>query len=289
METPIAALYPQKLAVELLIMPTSTQIKKALSGLGIATLLYEACRWKNLDSDWTTAGYLWPRSVKKEYFRNRIIWITGASSGIGKALCYYLVSLKVNIKLIISSRRQQVLEDLKHDLITKNRNAIYSTDIYVLPMDLTKKTVKYYRKQYESIKEYFDVSSIDILINNAGIGMRSEFQKFHAKNSMDMLQTNLVSPIILTQLVLDDIINDNKNDKLKPFGHICNVGSLIAYLLVAQQTTYNATKSGLLAFGTSLALELEGIDDVTITDVLPGIAFTITVFVHCVFVSCFGV
>ena len=161
--------------------PTPKQIKTALSGLGIATLLYQAYRYKNLDSDLTTAGYLWPRSVKKEYFRNRIIWITGASSGIGKALCHYLVSLQIGVKLIISARREGVLQDLKSEICQKYKNQIYDTDIYVLPMDLSKKNVKYYKSQYESIKDYFNISSIDILINNAGKGMLSNFEKFHAK------------------------------------------------------------------------------------------------------------
>merc|ERR1719410_1216967 len=147
-----------------------------------------------------------PRSVKASYFKNRIVWITGASSGIGKALCYYLISLKVGVKLIISARRAAVLNHLKQDLIEKNKNTVYGTDIYVLPMDLAKKSIKYYRKQYESIKTAFDVSSIDILINVAGIAMLSDFESFPAQKSANMIQVNLVSPIILSNLVLSDII-----------------------------------------------------------------------------------
>merc|ERR1712228_976868 len=122
------------------------QIGFGLSGLGIASLLYEAYRWKHMDCDWTTAGMILPRSVNPSYFKNRIVWITGASSGIGRALCYYLISLKVSVKLIISSRRVAVLNHLKQDLLAKNKNTIYGTDIFVLPMDLTKKSIKYYLK-----------------------------------------------------------------------------------------------------------------------------------------------
>ena len=91
-----------------------------------------------------------------------------------------------------------------------------------------------------------------------------------AQNSADMLQTNLVSPMVLSQMVIADIIQNNKNDQERPFGHICNIGSVIAYLLVPGQTTYGVTKAGMLAFGSSLALELDRYPDVTITDVLPG-------------------
>eukprot|EP01084_Bolivina_argentea_P216216 367358_1 len=249
---------------------SSRQMVAGLSGVGIATLLYEMYRWKHMDCDWTTSGYLYPRSVDASYFKNRIIWITGASSGIGKALCYYLLSLKVGVKLIISSRRKNILQQLKHDLLSKYKNTVYGTDIYILPINLTKKPIKYYVKQYELIKDYFNITSIDILINNAGIGMLSTFQKFDAKNSADMLQTNLTSPIILTKLVLTDMINNNKNDSKTPFGHICNVGSVAAYLSMPYQSTYCATKSGLLSFGKTITQELERYENITITDVLPG-------------------
>ena len=87
---------------------------------------------------------------------------------------------------------------------------------------------------------------------------------------MDMLQTNLVSPIILTQLVLYDMIHNNKNNTKEPFGHICNIGSIVAYALVPQQVTYSASKAGLLGFGISLAQELQRFPNITITDILPG-------------------
>lgn len=247
-----------------------TSLVAGLAGLGLATTLYETYRFTKLDSDWTTAGHLLPRSVDVSYFKNRIIWITGASSGIGRALCQYLAALGVNVKLIISSRRQSALNELKSDILSKHKNEMYSTDIYVLPMDLTRKSMAYYREQYESIKEYFDISSIDILINNAGIGMMSSFHKFTAQNTADMLQTNLVSPMVLTQMVLFDILQNNKNDEQRPFGHIVSVNSVAAYMLPPGQTTYGATKAGLLGFGKGLASELERYPDVTITDALPG-------------------
>ena len=233
-----------------------------------------------MDCDWSTVGYILPRSVKPSYFRNSIIWITGASSGIGQALCYYLLSLKVGVKLVISSRRKNVLQKIKSDLLLKFKNSVYGTDIYVLPMDLTKKSIKYYRKQYESIKDYFRISSIDMLVNNAGIGMLSSFAKFEAQNSADMLQTNLVSPIILTKLVITDMIQNNKNDSKNPFGHICNIGSVAAKISIPYQSTYSATKAGLLSFGATIKQELEMYKNITITDVLPGM------FLHFVFI-CF--
>eukprot|EP01084_Bolivina_argentea_P140289 246673_1 len=249
-------------------MATMQQLITSIKGLGIVTLIYELYRWHYMDIDWNTAGYIIPRTIKPLYFKNRIIWITGASSGIGEALCRYLISLGVGIKLIISSRRKNVLKKIKYDIIRKYRNEIYATDIYILPINLTKKNVKYYERKYELIKQYFNVSSIDILINNAGIGMRSTFDTFNPINIVQILQTNLVSPIILTKLVLTDIINNNKNENL--FGHICNIGSLAPYLLSPTQSAYNASKSGLLTFGVSLAQELDKYQNVMISDVLPG-------------------
>merc|ERR1712013_692386 len=80
-----------------------------------------------------------------------------------------------------------------------------------------------------------------------------------------------VSPLILTKLVLADMLKHrDTSGTARPFGHICNIGSVVAYLLIPYQTTYCASKAGLLGFGTSLASELERFEDVTVTDVLPG-------------------
>eukprot|EP01084_Bolivina_argentea_P273752 466392_1 len=110
-----------------------------------------------------------------------------------------------------------------------------------------------------------------MLVNNAGIGMKSTFQRFNMLNCTDLLQINFVSPIILTKLVLNDAINNNEKN---PFLHICNIGSLMVYFSLATQTVYSASKNGLLSFGISLSDEMIKYPNITITDFLPGAVAT---------------
>eukprot|EP01084_Bolivina_argentea_P063905 116583_1 len=215
------------------------------------------------DSDWTT----YRSTLNPQYFANRIIWITGASSGIGKALTIYLDSLNVGVKFVLSARRQNLLQDIKCSLQTNGK------DIYILPMELNQTDATYHENKYKAILSYFNVSSIDILINNAGFSMRSDYVDMALTDSLEMLQTNLVSPIILTKLVLNDMVKNNKNDK-EMFGHIVNVTSVAAKLMVPMRTTYVATKSGLFGFDQSLNNELTNYKNISITDILPGAVAT---------------
>ena len=63
-------------------------------------------------------------------------------------------------------------------------------------MDLNTTNIEYLRAKYEAILSYFGAKSIDILINNAGFSMRSFAVDFGEQDSIDMIRTNLISPII---------------------------------------------------------------------------------------------
>ena len=92
---------------------------------------------------------------------NKVVWITGASSGIGEALCYELV--KHDCKLIISSRRKEELERVKKQCNTDAAN------IELLPLDLSKlpSPEQYAQKAIDAFGQ------VDILINSGGITQRS--------------------------------------------------------------------------------------------------------------------
>src|SRR5688500_8203967 len=93
---------------------------------------------------------------------NKVIWITGASSGIGEALTYGLS--KRNVKLIISARREDELKRVKENCVS----AVQS-NIRILPFDLSDGDML--ESTANHALQLF--GHIDILINNAGIGQRS--------------------------------------------------------------------------------------------------------------------
>lgn len=166
-------------------MSTQQMLKAgAAIGCGIGSFL-AVRKWNSMDCDWTTfhsemkvriqisirsvspcSLLPFPSIFQPEYFRERVIWITGASAGIGLALCRYLCSLNVNVRLIVTARREPLLKQLQRELVDKYW--MKQRDVMVLPMDLNCSDIEYLRGRYHSILSHFGVDSIDILINNAG-------------------------------------------------------------------------------------------------------------------------
>ena len=137
------------------------KVGAAVGAIGLASYLAKR-RWNNMDCDYTT----YTSQLNPEYYRNRIIWITGASTGIGKALTYYIASLNVGVKLVLTARRDQLLNYIKSEIT--NKYSIPDKNIYILPMDLNTNNKDYLSTKYRTILNFFNVKSIDILINNAG-------------------------------------------------------------------------------------------------------------------------
>ena len=92
-------------------------------------------------------------------FNGKTVWITGASSGIGKALALKISSLKANI--VLSSRNKEELENVAKQC---------KGEAYILPLDLEKPEA--FEKATQSVVKKY--GSIDLLINNGGISQRSE-------------------------------------------------------------------------------------------------------------------
>ncbi|MBT8301258.1 MAG: SDR family NAD(P)-dependent oxidoreductase, partial [Maribacter sp.] len=137
----------------------------------------------------------------------KIVWITGASSGIGEALTYALD--KKNCKLIISSRREADLNRVK-DKCTNKHN------IAILPLDLVE-----FNTMDRKVSEALALNNgLDILINNAGVSQRSlivntDFEVY--KNLMDI---NYLGTVALTKALLPYFIENKK-------GHFVTVTSLM--------------------------------------------------------------
>ena len=238
-------------------MSSLLKIGTVVGSIGVAS--YLANKWSQMDCDWTT----YHSKLNKDFFSNRIIWITGASSGIGEALVHYIASLKTNCKFILTARRETKLNVLKQQITNKYGHK--SANIFVLPMDLNTTNIEYLRAKYEAILSYFGAKSIDILINNAGFSMRSFAVDFGEQDSIDMIRTNLISPIVLTKMVLSDMINSDEQS-----GQIVNVSSVAARYMPATRTSYVATKSGLLSYGYALNEELKEYPNISVSTICPG-------------------
>jgi len=145
--------------------------------------------------------------------------ITGASSGIGKEMAYYLGELGYD--LILVARRKERLEELKKHI---------KTQVTIYAYDLLKEENLY--QLYENVKPL----SIDLLINNAGFGLFGMFDQTDLNRELEMIDLNIKAYHILTKLFLKDFI-------AKDQGRILNVASAAGFLAGPRLNTYYATKN----------------------------------------------
>ena len=149
--------------------------------------------------------------------------MTGASSGIGKAICKKLLSLEYEI---IGISRTITSEHFNH------------TAFRAIQADLSNE--KETLKTCETLKK----KNIFILINAAGFGRFEPHEELNAKTITDMTFLNLTAPILLTNATLRDL---KKND-----GYLININSIEAIKASKFAGVYSATKAGLKAFSDSL-------------------------------------
>lgn len=163
--------------------------------------------------------------------------ITGATSGIGEALAYQFAKQKQNLLLV--ARTEKKLKQLCRVLEEE-----YNVSTQYIVADLSDPDMPPYIYQESKKKNV----SINILVNNAGIGSSGEFVKNSLKSEMEILRVNNASMVALCHLFLPDMIS-NKN------GSIINVGSMASFFPTPYMSVYAATKMFVLSFTEALTEE----------------------------------
>jgi short-subunit dehydrogenase len=182
---------------------------------------------------------------------NKVIWITGASSGIGEALTYALS--KKNVKLIISARREDELKRVK-----ENCAPAVQSNIRILPLDLSKGDMLESTTNH-AIQLF---GHVDILINNAGIGQRSLIQETPLSLDRQIMEINYFGTIALTKHLLRHFITRQE-------GHYVTVSSLTGKFGTPYRSSYAASKHALHGFFDALRAE-HAKDNVRVTMICPG-------------------
>ena len=159
--------------------------------------------------------------------------ITGASSGIGRDIAYYLASLGYD--LILVARRKERLKEIKKNV---------SVNVKIVEMDLLKE--KNVFELYKTVQK----ENIDILINNAGFGLFGMFTKTDLNRELEMIDLNIKTYHILTKLFLQDFV---KRDS----GYILNVCSSAGFLAGPRLNTYYATKNYITKLTLAIYEELK--------------------------------
>jgi short-subunit dehydrogenase len=185
-----------------------------------------------------------------ESFKNKVVWITGASSGIGEALVYELASK--GVKLVLSARREHELQRVANAANLTNETSL------LLPFDLldTTKASVY----IESIINKF--GRIDVLINNGGQSQRAEAIDTSIETEKKLFEINYFSAVNLSKAVLPFMIKQQS-------GKIIVISSIAGKFGFYLRSTYSAAKHALQGYFESLRLEIEK-KGVSVLIVCPG-------------------
>lgn len=182
----------------------------------------------------------------------KTIFITGATSGIGKA-CAEVFAKQKN-RLILNGRRDHLLEGLRKELMEK-----YEVEIYNLPFDVREKE-NVFDAIHNLPEEWADM---DILINNAGLALGKDlFDQAHLHDWETMIETNVKGLLYVTKAVLPAMIKNKK-------GHIINIGSVAGDLVYQGGNIYCATKSAVDAISQAMRIDLLQ-HGIKVTNLKPG-------------------
>jgi dehydrogenase/reductase SDR family member 7B len=187
-----------------------------------------------------------PRRV---LFNRQVVWITGASSGIGEATAYAFA--REGARLILSSRRADELERVRLACARPNEH-------FVLPLDLTR-------------SETFPLAvgevlarrgHVDVLVNNGGVSQRALAAEATLEVERALMEINYFGPVALTKALLPSML-------ARRAGHVVVVSSVMGYLGTPGRSTYAAAKHALHGYFDSLRAEVWR-DGLKVTIVCPG-------------------
>ena len=182
--------------------------------------------------------------------------ITGASSGLGAAYARELASRGLDLLLV--ARRTELLDALAEEL-TRG----YGVAVEVMAADLSR------LEDVERVAgRMAGMGRLVLLANNAGFGAPGRWAGVDLKRQLEMIQVHVTASAYLTRVALPGMIARGK-------GHIVNTASVAAFIPLAGDVNYSATKAYLVTFSEGLAGELRG-TGVHVQALCPG--FTLTDF-----------
>lgn len=185
-----------------------------------------------------------------EEFKQKVAWITGASSGIGEALAYAFA--KRGAYLILSGRNKQALEEVRKNCL------LFTTQCEVLAFDML--DIHSFDDITNKALQYF--GRIDYLCNNAGISQRSLIKDTPLEIDRKVMELDYFSQVALTKKVVPIFIQQN-------FGHVLVISSVAGKYGFHYRSAYSAAKHALVGFFETLRLELKDVP-VYVTLVYPG-------------------
>jgi len=184
--------------------------------------------------------------------KDKTVFITGASSGIGAACAHAFA--KAGARLLLCARRLDVL----HDLVVTLQNE-YGIEVHAFKLDVRQHADV--KKALETLPEKW--KKIEVLINNAGLAVGLDLLQEGSIQDWEVtIDTNVKGLLYVTREVLPQMIENNA-------GHIINIGSIAGHQVYPKGAVYCATKHAVNALSNGLRLDLLG-TKVRVSTVDPG-------------------
>ena len=184
----------------------------------------------------------------------KVAIVTGASRGIGKAISILLA--QSGSRVVLAARSEPQLKSVSEEISSQNGEAL------VIPTDLTVDE-EMERLVQQTLKEW---GSVDVLINNAGLGKLAPVVKAKVSDWDETFRVNLRAPMFLSKLVLPTMMERGE-------GSIINISSVSGKSGQANGSAYSASKFGLIGFTQSLYEEVREYG-IRVATICPGFVDT---------------
>jgi 3-hydroxy acid dehydrogenase/malonic semialdehyde reductase len=191
-----------------------------------------------------------------ESLKDRIVLVTGASSGIGAACARVLA--KDGARLILTARRKERLEALASELRVR-----HGTNSYVSPFDV--RDFSQVKNAVENLPAEWQ--AIDILVNNAGLARGLDpLHEGHIEDWEEMIDSNVKGLLYMTRLVVPGMVKRGR-------GHVVNIASIAGIQTYPKGNVYCASKAAVRAISDGLKQDLTG-TPIRVTAISPGLVET---------------
>jgi len=185
-------------------------------------------------------------------FRDRVVMVTGASSGIGRATALAFGSAGAQVALL--ARRRHELETLAAEM---------DGEVLVLPTDVADRAAV--GAAFDAVDRHF--GRVDVVVNNAAFARSTRFPDLTAEEWREALEVNMTAPFLLTKAVVPAM-------RAQRYGRIINISSSAGRMVsTLGGAHYTASKTGLLGFTRAAAKEL-GKFGITVNAICPGLIDT---------------
>ena len=182
---------------------------------------------------------------------NKVVLVTGASSGLGEQICYQ--AAKQGAIIIACARSVDKLQQVKERCEELSQNHCYAFKVDMSDAQ----SIEYLVQAI-----YANEKNIDVLVNCAGFGYFEDFIDFDMNQARQMFEVNILGMMLLTQKIAAKMV-------LRQSGHIINIASMAGKMATPKSTIYSATKFAVIGFSNALRLELKPFG-IHVTTVNPG-------------------